>query len=308
MDIMVLVETMVVLFAMIMLGYLLNKAGILRAESNSVISELIVKVTVPMLVISSVCNTGEADDKGQIIKIFFIGIIFYILLIIFSQAISKIFKLNNNGWNIYLLMLIFTNTAFVGYPVLKALYGDYAIFASSILHMPFNVLIYSYGVYKIKSNKSQKSEFKIKEVLNIGVISAVIALVIFLLGIKVPKIVQEILSMVGGITTPLSMILIGSSLALIPIKYVFSDIRVYILSIIKLIIMPIIAYFTASFFTNDSFIVTQLTIATALPAGSMVVMLTTQYKGEVKAASTGVFITTFLSVLTIPLMVYVLLT
>ena len=104
MDIMVLVETMVVLFAMIMLGYLLNKAGILRAESNSVISELIVKVTVPMLVISSVCNTGEADDKGQIIKIFFIGIIFYILLIIFSQAISKIFKLNNNGWNIYLTL------------------------------------------------------------------------------------------------------------------------------------------------------------------------------------------------------------
>ena len=59
-----------------LIGYLLNKAGILRAESNSVISELIVKVTVPMLVISSVCNTGEADDKGQIIKIFFIGIIF----------------------------------------------------------------------------------------------------------------------------------------------------------------------------------------------------------------------------------------
>ena len=94
MDIMVLVETMVVLFAMIMLGYLLNKAGILRAESNSVISELIVKVTVPMLVISSVCNTGEADDKGQIIKIFFIGIIFYILLITFLCCTILFFSLD----------------------------------------------------------------------------------------------------------------------------------------------------------------------------------------------------------------------
>lgn len=308
MDIMVLVETMLVLFAIIMLGYLLNKLGILRAESNSVLSELIVKVTAPILVISSVCNTGEIADKGQIIKIFFIGIIFYILLIAFSQAIRKIFKLNNNGWNIYLLMLIFTNTAFVGYPVLKALYGDYAIFASSILHMPFNVLIYSYGVYMIKSNKSLKSEFKIKEVLNIGIIAAVTALVIFLFEIKVPNILQEILNMVGGVTTPLSMILIGSSLALIPIKCVFSDIRVYILSLIKLIIMPITTYFIAIFFTKDSFIIAQLTIATALPAGSMIVMLTTQYKGEVKSASTGVFITTVLSVITIPLMVYLLLT
>ena len=71
--------------------------------------------------------------------------------------------------------------------------------------------------------------------------------------------------------------------------------------------MPIITYFIANFFTNDSFIIAQLTIATALPAGSMIVMLTTQYKGEIKAASTGVFITTVLSIITIPSMVYLLL-
>ena len=307
MNIMVLIETMLVLFAIIMLGYLLNKLGILRAESNSIISELIVKVTAPILVISSVCNTGDATDKGQIIKIFFIGIIFYILLIAFSQVIRKVFCLKGDSWNIYSLMLIFTNTAFVGYPVLKALYGDYAIFASSILHMPFNVLLYSYGVYMIQGNKMAKREFKIKEVLNTGVISAIIALIIFLFGIKVPRILQEILTMVGGVTTPLSMILIGSSLALIPIKHVFSDIRVYIVSVIKLVIMPIITYFIANFFTNDSFIISQLTIATALPAGSMIVMLATQYKGEIKAASTGVFITTVLSIITIPSMVYLLL-
>ena len=308
MNIMVLIETMVVLFVIMLIGYILNKLGILRAESNDVLSELIVKVTGPVLVVSSVCSTNEMTDKNQIIKIFFIGILLYVVLIAFSQIVIKLFCANDESKNIYSLMLVFTNTSFVGYPVLRALYGDYAIFASAILHMPFNVLIYSYGVYMIQNKGDSKRKFRIEDVLNVGVIAAIIALVIFLLGIEVPQTIQKILSMIGDITIPLSMMLIGSSLALIPIKYVFSNIKIYIVSFIKLIIMPLIAYFIANLFTTDSFIIAQLTIATALPAGSMIVMLTTQYKGNVKAASIGVFITTVLSVVTIPLMIYLLLT
>lgn len=159
----------------------------------------------------------------------------------------------------------------------------------------------------IQKQGDDKRKFNIKDVLNTGVIAAIIALIIFLFGINVPGIVQEVLSMIGEITIPLSMILIGSSLALIPLKYVFSDIKIYLISFIKLIVMPAITYFIARLFTSDSFLIAQLTIATALPAGSMIVMLTTQYKGNVKTASVGVFITTVLSVITIPLMVYLLL-
>lgn len=307
MNIMVLIRTMVVLFTIMLVGYGLNKLGILRKESNSVLSELIVKVTGPVLVVNSVCGIDTTNDKGQIIQIFFIGILLYALLIAFSQIIIRLLNLNKESGNIYALMLTFTNTSFIGFPILRVLYGDYAIFASSILHMPFNILIYSYGVYMIQKQGDDKRKFNIKDVLNTGVIAAIIALIIFLFGINVPGVVQEVLSMIGEITIPLSMILIGSSLALIPLKYVFSDIKIYLISFIKLIVMPAITYFIARLFTSDNFLIAQLTIATALPAGSMIVMLTTQYKGNVKTASVGVFITTVLSVITIPLMVYLLL-
>lgn len=307
MNIMVLIRTMVVLFTIMLVGYGLNKLGILRKESNSVLSELIVKVTGPVLVVNSVCGIDTTNDKGQIIQIFFIGILLYALLIAFSQIIIRLLNLNKESGNIYALMLTFTNTSFIGFPILRVLYGDYAIFASSILHMPFNILIYSYGVYMIQKQGDDKRKFNIKDVLNTGVIAAIIALIIFLFGINVPGVVHEVLSMIGEITIPLSMILIGSSLALIPLKYVFSDIKIYLISFIKLIVMPAITYFIARLFTSDNFLIAQLTIATALPAGSMIVMLTTQYKGNVKTASVGVFITTVLSVITIPLMVYLLL-
>lgn len=307
MNIVVLIKTMIVLFTIMLVGYGLNKFGILREESNNVLSELIVKVTGPVLVVNSVCGIDTTKDKWQIIQIFFVGILLYALLIVFSQIIIRLLNLNNESGNIYVLMLTFTNTSFIGYPILRVLYGDYAIFASSILHMPFNILIYSYGVYMIQRQGDAKRKFNIKDILNTGVIAAIIALIIFLLGINVPEIVQEVLTMIGEITIPLSMILIGSSLALIPLKYVFSDIKIYLVSFIKLILMPIVTYFIARLLTSDSFLIAQLTIATALPAGSMIVMLTTQYKGNVKAASIGVFITTVLSVVTIPLMVYLLL-
>lgn len=310
MNIMVLVETMAILFVIMIVGYVINKIGILRGESNSVLSELIVKVTGPILVVSSVCGMQEITDKKQIFQIFFIGIILYVTLIIFSRIIIKLFRLNDSDGNIYSLMLVFTNTAFVGYPVLKVLYGDYGIFASAILHMPFNVLLYSYGVYMIQSNgdSREKKKFNIKNVVNSGVIAGIIALIIFLFGIKVPPLLQAILGMIGDITIPLSMILIGSSLALIPIKNVFSYFKVYIVSFIKLILMPLITYFISNIFINDQFLISQLVIATSLPAGSMIVMLTNQYKKNVNVASIGVFVTTVISVVTIPLTVYLLLT
>lgn len=308
MDVMVLAETMVILFVIMMVGYVLNKIGILREESNIVLSELIIKVTGPVLVVSSVCGMQEMTDKKQIFQIFFVGILLYAALIIFSRVIIKLFKLNDDDGNIYSLMLVFMNTAFIGYPVVQALYGEYAIFASSILHMPFQVLIYSYGVYMIQSNGDARKKFNIKDALNAGVISGIIALIIFLFGVEVPPVLQKILGMIGDITIPLSMILIGSSLALIPIKNVFSSYKIYILSFIKLILMPLITYFISKIFISDEFLIALLVIATSLPAGSMIVMLTNQYKKNVKVASVGVFVTTVISVVTIPLMVYLLLT
>lgn len=306
MNIGILVQTMCVLFGTIVVGYVIQKLGILNTESNRKISELIVKVTSPALIIGSVCNKN-LEGGSSVFFIFFIGIGLYIYYIILAKIIIKPFSLEKSSSNIYEMMIIFTNTGFVGFPIFRVMYGDTAIFYASILHIPFNIIMYSYGVYMINSSKAGADSFKIKDVLNSGVISAILALIIYTLHIPVPKVIGDTVILIGDATIPLSMMLIGASLADVPVKDVISSYKVYIFSVVKLIILPIITYFVIRLITADEFIIGLVTVSAGLPAGTMIVMMVARYGGDTKESSVGVFLTTLFSVATIPLMVYILL-
>lgn len=316
MNIDALIETMLVLFIVIIVGYVANKKGILDKNSNAKLSDLVLKITSPALIISSVLNSEQTGDKKEIFNMLFAGVILYLSLILISKLIIKVFRLNNENGAIYELMLVFVNATFMGYPILSAIYGENAIFSFSILHMPFNILIYSYGVYQFQKDRTKaanlskeqnKNSVDWKILINPGIISAVIALIIFLFDLKFQAVIKEAFSLVGGATVPISMMLIGSSLALIPLKDVFSDSKIYILSAIKLIVMPFIIYFLANLIFKDETIVGFLTVSAALPTASMIVMFANQYNKNIKSASSGVFITTILSIITIPVIISLLL-
>lgn len=303
-----LTETMIVLFTVIMLGYYLNKINILDKKTNEKLSEIIVKVTSPMLIISSVLGNDGEMNKSYIIKVFISGIFLYTLLIILAKFLVRIFGLRKNNIYIYESLIIFANVSFMGFPVISALYGDAAIFPFSIINMPINILLYTYAVYLIeKGEEKDNKKFNINSIINTGVISSVLALIIFMLDIKVPIIIEKIFSMVGSATIPFSMMLIGSSLALIPIKDVFSEYKTYVLAFLKLIILPIIVYYISKIIIKDETILGFLTISAALPSASMIVMLTSGYKDKNKVAAQGVFITTIISIITLPIIAKLLL-
>jgi malate permease and related proteins len=307
MDIFVIINTMVVLFGILVLGYAINKLGILDEYANRKISELVVKVTAPMLVIKAVCGDSVIVNKKDIIFAFILGIILYCALPIFARIVVKAFRIEKKDWGTYQLLLIFANTGFMGYPILKSLFGDGAIFYSSIVNMPFNILIFSYGIYLITMDSNEKLKFNPKDLLNPGVISCVIALIIYFSDIKVPSTIVNILTPVGDSTIPLSMMVIGSSLAMVPLKDVFRVPKIYPLTLVKLLIMPVITYFILNRLMDNHYVIGMITIIVGLPSGSMTVMLSNQYNGNTKLASIGVFITTLASLITVPLIAYFLL-
>lgn len=303
-----LTETMIILFVIIVIGYYLNKVDILDEKTNKNLSEIIIKVTSPMLILSAVLNNEEKMDKVYILKVFMAGLFLYVLLIILSKLLTFIFGFRKDNGYIYENLIIFANTSFMGFPVISALYGDFAIFPFSIINMPTNILIYTYAIYLIqKGEKNQNKKFELNSIINTGVISSILALVIFMMDIKVPKMIEEILNMVGSATIPFSMMLIGSSLALIPIKDVFSEYKTYIFSLVKLIILPIIIYFISKMVIKDETILGFLTISAGLPSAAMIVMLTSGYKEKNKIAAQNVFITTIISIITLPIIVKLLL-
>lgn len=300
------IDTMFKLFALMLLGYYLNKKGKFDSAINSRLSDFIVRITAPALIISSVC-AEQSGDKGDIIKIVGIGVILYILLPILAIIITKLLRIEKDKQGVYQMLIIFSNVSFMCYPIVQSLYGDSAIFYNTLLHMPFNILVFTYGVYLISKKSGEGSRINIKDVINPGVLAAVIALIIYFAEIKVPTFMSTTFSFLGGITTPMSMIILGSVLGGYPIKELFSDKYIYIISVIKLIIMPILAFLFASAVFTDPVIIGVATISMGMPAASMCVMLSVEYEEAVKTTSVGVFLTTILSLITIPALYIILL-
>ena len=305
MNIEILLETMILLLLLIITGYIICKLDILTVEINKKISELIVRVTCPALIIGSVCKQKMSNDGVNIIFLLFLGIILYLAYILASIIIVKFFNLSKNEKIIYELMLIFNNTSFVGIPVVKVLYGETSIFYLVILHMSFNFLIYTYGVMKLKP-ENENFQISLRNILNSGIISAILGIIIYFLKLPIPNIIENYLMLLGEITIPLSLLLMGASLVKVPISKIFTNKKLIIFCLVKLLILPIVFFLFFSLFLTNKFYLDLIAISTALPAGSMIIMFSLKYDKEVSISSLGVVLTTIFSIGTLPIVVYLL--
>lgn len=305
MHIEILLETMVLLLLLIITGYIICKLNILTAEINKKISELIVRITCPALIIGSVCKQEITNEEVNIVFLLFLGIILYLTYILASIFIVKFFNLSKNEKIIYELMLIFNNTSFVGIPVVKVLYGEAAIFYLVVLHMSFNFLIYTYGVMKLKP-ENENFQVSLRNILNSGIISAILGIIIYFLKLPIPNIIENYLMSLGEITIPLSLLLMGASLVKVPINKIFTNKKLIIFCLVKLLILPIVFYLIFSLFLTNKFYLDLIAISTALPAGSMIIMFSLKYDKEVGISSLGVVLTTIFSIGTLPIVVYLL--
>ncbi|WP_343348454.1 AEC family transporter [Terrisporobacter petrolearius] len=305
MNIGVIVNQMLVLFIVMIIGYITNKKNILDVNVNKKISSLLLNITAPALILSSVVNRDKAGDPKLVLDIAVLAIILYAILPFLGIFLARILKVPKEDENLYQFMTIFSNVGFVGFPVIESIFGSEAVFFAAIINLVFNVFCYSYGIYLI--SESNKLSFDIKTLINPGIIVSIIAIIIYITNIEVPLVIKETTSLIGGITTPLAMMLIGSSLGEIPIKEVFLEKRLYPYTFIKQIIMPIIFFSILKPFVTNELILGIIIIVSAMPVATITIMFCNEYEGNINLASKTIFITTLCSVVTIPALVYILL-
>ena len=280
MDIMVVFQTMLKLFLLLILGFVLFKCHIFDEYTNKKISALIVNVASPMLIISSIAGV-EGSNKSIVFLMIGAGILMYIGFIILGKIINRIFPFPKKDWPVYECMVVFANTGFMGYPVLLDVFGQEAVFYASLIHMAFNFFVYTYAIMCL--TKGDDSEFK--------------------LNFKLPSVLMDTINSVGSLTAPLSMMMIGSSLAVYPIKDSFTDWRSYVFAFVRLMIVPFVTMIMCRLLHIDAYYANITIITNAMPVGSMVLMLATQYNANVKIVTRNIVVSTLLSVITIPIVV-----
>lgn len=301
---MILLKQMLVLFIMMLVGVYCRKKGIFNDEANKRISSLVVNVANPALILSSSINQEAVIEGMEFVKTFLLAWGMFGVLMVIAVFMPKILRADVKEYGTYRTMTIFSNIGFMGFPVIDALYGSEALLYATMFLIPFNVLIYTYGISVMKmhtSGDTPTTGFQLRKILNVGVISCVVALVIYLNKLPMPEVVENAVDSISGLTAPLSMMVIGDSLTKINLKKLFCNGRMLVFSAIKLLLIPIVGVSLIKLLGLNPLLTGVCMIMLATPVGSMNAMLAQEYGGDYELASQGVTITTLLAVATMPL-------
>lgn len=298
---MLLLQQMIVLFILMGTGFLCCKLKMITDEVSKKLSAIVVNIANPAMVLTGCMGDNKIEGR-ELLLIAVLVIAVYIILVILALILPAMLKIDKKSRGTYQAMTIFSNIGFMGYPVVSALYGSSAILYASLFAIPYNVLIYTFGVSAMSREKdvSWKDSFSLKRIMNIGVIACIVTIIIYLLQIPIPEFIKTTTTHLSNLTAPLSMMVIGASLASINIKKLFTDAKLLIFSAIKLLIIPVLGVLIIRQFVDNEIICGVSMVMLATPVGSMTAMLAQQYEGDYEMASKGVALTTILSVATMP--------
>lgn len=356
---MVMLQQMIVMLLMMAVGYLCYRRQILTEEVSRKVSAIVVNVANPCMILSSALTDQQMQGK-ELVQTLAIVVMMYAFLLAMAQLLPRILRIQKESRGAYAAMTVFANIGFMGFPVLAAMYGNGALLYGAVFQIPFNILIYTYGVAvltrkpgacakaepdvkaevdvktepngktgkrqdaqgitvavngkseNIENGSEQQGKLQgtveiVKKIFNIGVIACIAAMLLYFLQAPVPSFLQAFITNLGNLTAPLSMMIIGASLAQMPIKELFLDKKLLLFSLVKLLLLPAVWMIVVNRVAEQEILRGVCLVMMATPAGSMTAMLAQQYGGDYETASRGVALTTVLSVITMPLLAAVFL-
>lgn len=299
MDISVILESIISLFLMIMVGVYASKKKIITEEMNKGLINILIHIALPFMIVSSFIFTYNDTIKDNVIKTFYYSIFAYIIVIIISHFI--LLPIKKDKKTILHFANVFTNTGYVGFPILHAIYGPEGVIYGSVFNMFFVIFLWTYGIILFKGNFQKKeliNEVK-KILLNPSIIAVCIGITIMNFEIVLPKALLMGIENIGGMTGPLSMIIIGVILSNVKIKNYLTDWTIYYGIITKLIVIPIIIYLLSLMLGITSKAMNTVIIMNAMPAAAMTAILAENFDKEKEYAAVVVSLTTLLSLITV---------
>ena len=292
-------EVMVILFIIVVLGYVLCKLGYMGSKFDQKLSSIVIDITCPALILSSVMGT-EMPDRTLILPLLGIGFLTYFILLIFGFWVPRLITKNRDNQGMIGFALMFANVGFIGYPIVSSIFGPKAIFYAALLNMPNTFFIFTAGVMLVKGEYSIKS-LNPKVLFSPAMVAAFAAALLVAFNVRTPELIAKPVTMVGGITVPAALMVIGSSMARLPLKEIIGSPVVYVSSLVRLAVVPLAVYFLFKACGVSDIINNINTVVIAMPVASFGTMFCMKYGRDPSLMTEITFITTVGSILTIPL-------
>lgn len=308
----IIAEQIIIAGIIVLAGAVGSWVKVINDELRFSISRLVFNITLPLLIFTTVSRMEMSHEvlvNGGWAAFF--SVVSVLIMYVTGKISVRIFHLPRRSAVVHELHTMFGNIVFLGFPLIAALYPDEeALLYATIYYMVSSFMQWTYGVFRLKGQKDVTLGERFRNLLNPNTVAFVLGIVMFSIQVKLPEIVHSPLSSIGKATSPLALIYIGSTLAGTSLKGAMKRGDIYLLSLNKLVLIPVILLLvinlTVGLFGIElgQMAKTIIVLQTAMPCMSMIVIMAKAYGAADDRAAENVFLTTVLSLFTLPFVFY----
>lgn len=288
-------QQVLILFALMAVGFVLGKTKLMDDRGSLAMTHLVMYAVSPAMMVVAFQREKNAADLHNFLVCLLLAVAVHAVSILLAKVCLRG---RDSTAGILRFGTVFSNCGFMGYPLMLALLGSIGVFYGSAYVVVFTVLSWTAGIYMVTHDAHN---LQIKHILlNPGVISAVAAMVLYLLSVRLPEIVLTPLNYLANMNTPLPTIVVGYQLSHADFSDAFRDHRSWIALALRLAVVPLLTIGLCRGFRVDGTLALVTVIAASTPPAALLSMFAQKFGGDTKLASSVVSVFTALSVLTIP--------
>ncbi len=305
-------QVMLTLFAIVVVGYIAGKWGYMGGTFDKKLSKVVIDITCPALILSS-AMTGELPDRRYILPLLGISVLTYLLLTGVALLLPRFLTKKKDDEGVIGFAMMFGNVGFMGYPIVASIFGHEAVFYAAVLNVVNTFTVFTIGTMLVVGKNQESSvaekEMSRKKMLrkvlySTPMLSAYLTMLIVALEIKdIPEFISQPLTMIGNITVPAALLIIGSSMSQLPLRALLGNGTIYATTLMRLAILPVGIHYLMTFLGFSSFVVGINTVVIAMPVATYGTILCLRHGKDTTLITEVTFITTLLAMISIPLLV-----
>lgn len=289
------------MLCILLLAFLCYQIKLLNQEGNRNLSNLLLMVVNPCLIITTYQTDYDSRLVRGLLLAFAAALISHVIGIVIAHFCIS--QKGNIDYAIDRFGAVYSNCGFMGIPLIYSVLGNEGVFYLTAYITVFNILTWTHGLALLEGNFSPA---RLKEgLLSPIVIGTFIGMLLFFFQFRLPEVLLDSMNYIADMNTPLAMIIAGLSVAQADLKKIFSNLRIYYVSLLKLVIIPLAVLFFLVVFRIEYNVAYTILIASACPTATTVTMMAIRFEKNYKYASEIFAFSTVLSIFTIPFVAFI---
>lgn len=304
----IIISQIIILAIVVLIGALAAKFRVLTRESKDMLSKVIFNISLPLMLFTNflkLASDPRLVSNSAIVVSIAACVIFFMLLV--GYLTTRVVKMTGSEAAVFKAHSMFGNIIFLGFPLISSLFGEEGLLYGSMFQLVSNIIMWTVGVIVLSHDKGTPWQKSLAKIFNPNTIATLLGLLFFLVSIKVPYVIVKPLTELGAANTWLSMLYIGAMLVFSNVRGLIGKKIIYFLSFNRLILVPVILIslfaLTAALtgLAPEKMVSSVIILEASMPCMASVVIMSKELGADDQLAVANVFISTIVSVVTLPL-------